>query len=171
MAVRQADPLQPQQLFAVLQLKPRRLFTGGYTQRAPQQSRAGDPALAAHLVREAEEAVGAAVRGRLADKGSAASNAEHQALLRQAMHGMARGHPAHRELLTELGVRRQLGARLQPGQALPDRLLDFAITGPEAVLRRYRRHHHGRSMYSYLDKMQVFLSPFRGEGQGEGRGG
>src|SRR5256885_12846079 len=77
MAVRQADPLQPQQLFAVLQLKPRCLFTGRYTQRAPQQSRAGDPALPAHLVREAEEAVGAAVRGRLADKGSAARSEEH----------------------------------------------------------------------------------------------
>ena len=95
--------------------------------------------------------------GWFADKSSAASDPEDKALLGETVHGVTGSHPADAEFLAKLGVRWKLVAGRQPGQALPNRQLDLAITRSERLrgfARRVGQHHSGQ-MYSYLDKTQV----------------
>ena len=114
-----------------LQLQAHGLLRRRLSKLTLEQARRRSAMAAAHLGREVEEVPGLAVRGRLGDEGSAARHPLEQALLGEALDGLARRHPADRELLAELRVRGQRVTGLEHADPGTERLLDLVIAGDE----------------------------------------
>src|SRR5262249_19524394 len=95
--------------------------------------RLGAATLSAHLVAEREDVARGPVRTRGCDERAAAGDAVDEALVHEALHSRAPGHPRDLELCAELCIRRKRRMRVEFDDARTKRLLDGEVTWDEVA--------------------------------------